>query len=99
MGIKDSVKMHVDEFKAKKKILKEDGKTDYKTLFIGLGQMVAGYLFFVSYPPWLWLSITFKVVAVVLFFNGVGFVLKSRDIDIKVEEHSKKKAKEIWGKD
>ncbi len=99
MGIKDSVKMHVEEFKAKKKILKEDAKTNYKFLWIGLLQMLWGFILFVWLIDNMYFKIGAKILGVAIFFNGIGFILKSRDIDIKVEEHSKRKAKEIWGRE
>lgn len=98
MGIKEAAKAHKDEFLAKKKILKET-KTDYKNLFIGIGQMVAGFFFFISYASSVWWGILFKIIAVVLFFNGVGFVLKSRKWDEKVNAHVVSHKEKVWGKD
>lgn len=98
MGFKDTVKMHYEETKARKDLLKES-KFDYKLLWIGLFQLVWGFIFFVMYFETVWISILFKILGILIFFNGVGFIFKCVKVDEAVEVHAKKKRKEIWGKD
>ena len=98
MGAKELVKAHVDEFKAKKKILKE-GKTNYKDLGLGLVQILWGVIFFIVFIDNIYFKIGAKILAVVLLANGVGFILKSRNLDEKVKAHVVQHKKKVWDKD